>query len=124
LLAEFAFVKHAFALPFKRAAFATFVANAVSTVLGVLLIPLSGIAWEYFPGAIYMKAFGWGTFNPVTWAATFFLACIVNTVLEAQVYKRGFKLRVGRREYIWVFAANAVSVGAAFVSLLVDPYRP
>ena len=117
LVAEYIFIRWVFQLSVRRAAIATTVANGVSAVVGVPLIPLAGIAWEFFPGSIYMRAFNWGTFNPVTWAATFVIACLVNTVVEAAVYKLGFKLPVRRREFWWVFVANSVSVGLAFATL-------
>lgn len=124
LVAEYAFVQWLFKLPFKRAAVATFAANTVSSIAGLLLIPLAGIAWELFPGSVYMKVLSWGTFNPVTWAATFLLACLVNTALESVVYKRGFSLSVRRREFWWIYVANSVSVGLAFGSLFTYPYIP
>lgn len=124
LVAEFFFVKWLFVLPTKRAAFVTTIANAVSSAAGILLIPIAGILWEFFPGLIYMKLLHWGTFNPVTWTATFVLACLVNTVIECLVYRKSFKLSIRRREFGWVFIANAVSVAVAFGSLFVAPIQP
>lgn len=121
LIAECVLVRWLFKLQFKRAAVATFAANAASSVAGVFLIPLAGFAWEFFPGPVYMNLLNWGTFNPVTWAATFLLACLVNTAIESVVYKRGFKLSAHRREFFWIYVANAVSVGLAFGSLFVYP---
>jgi len=121
LVAEYLFVRWLFQLPIQRAVVATAAANATSSIAGILLIPLVGIVWELFPGSIYMYALKWGTFNPITWAATFVLACLVNTGIEAQVYKRGFKLQVRRREFWWIVVANAVSVGVAFVTLFMVP---
>jgi hypothetical protein len=65
LLAEYLFVRWLFSLSIKRAVIATVSANAASTVLGILLIPLAGIAWEIFPGSVYMGILKWGTFNPI-----------------------------------------------------------
>lgn len=121
LVAEYLFVRWLFQLPIQRAAIATVAANGASSIAGVLLIPLAGIIWEFFPGSIYMYALKWGTFNPITWAATFMLACLVNTGIETLVYKKGFKLQVRRREFWWIFIANAVSVGVAFVTLFMVP---
>src|ERR1700756_2632395 len=90
LLIEFFFVRWLFSLTAKKAAIATVVANAVSALLGIPLIPIAGIAWEFFPASLYMRAWNWGTFNPVTWAATFVLACLITTVIEALVYRYGF----------------------------------
>ncbi len=121
LVAEYLFVRWLFQLPIRRAALATFVANGISSIAGILLIPLAGFIWEFFPGSIYMGILKWGTFNPVTWAATFILACLINTAIEASVYKRNYKLLVRRREFWFIFVANAVSVGIAFATLFIVP---
>ena len=121
LVAEYLFVRWLFQQSIQRSVVATVAANAVSSVAGVLLIPIAGILWEFFPGSIYMYLLKWGTFNPITWAATFVLACLVNTGIEALVYKKGFKLQFHRREFFWIFIANAVSVGLAFVTLFMVP---
>ena len=121
LVAEYLVVRWLFQLSIQRAAVATLSANATSAVLGVVLIPLAGIIWEIFPGLIYNRLLNWGTFNPVTWAATFALACLVNTGIEALVYKKGFRLAVRRREFWWIFLANAVSVALAFATLFIVP---
>jgi hypothetical protein len=123
LIVEFFFVRWLFSLPWSRAALATVTANAVSAILGIPLIPLSGIIWELFPGSIYMALLKWGTFNPITWTATFLLSCLITTAIEALVYKKAFRLTVRRREFSWLFVANAISVGAAFVSLWFHPPR-
>lgn len=123
LLIEFLIIWWLFSLTPRRAALATIAANAVSALIGVPLIPLAGLVWEIFPGSIYMHFLKWGTFNPVTWAATFIMACLINTVIEAAVYRMGFKLVVRRREFWWIFVANALSVGLAFGSLFVVPVR-
>ena len=121
LVAEYLFIRWLFKQTIQRSLIATVAANAASSVAGILLIPLAGILWEFFPGMIYMKALNWGTFNPITWAATFVIACLVNTAIEALVYKNGFKLTVRKREFWWIFVANAVSVGVAFVTLFMVP---
>jgi hypothetical protein len=123
LLVEFFFVRRLFDLNVRKAAIATATANAVSAVLGVPLIPIAGIIWELFPGSLYMGPLNWGTFNPITWGATFLLACFVTSVIEALVYKHGFKYRVSRRTFGWLILANSISVGVAFASLFVFPVR-
>jgi hypothetical protein len=123
LLIEFFIVRWLFALPIRKAAIATVVANATSAVAGVPLIPIAGIIWEFFPGMLYMGPLHWGTFNPITWGATFLLACLVTTAIEALVYRYGFKFRVGRREFLWLTVANSLSVGVAFASLFVFPLK-
>lgn len=121
LVAEYLFVRWLFGIPIRLAAIATLCGNGASTILGIILIPLAGIAWEFFPGSVYMSLFKWGTFNPVTWTATFLLACAINTALEANVYRRAFKFVVSRSTLLWLFVANTVSVGLAFASLFIAP---
>ena len=82
LALEYLFIRRLFALSPQRAVVATVVANTISALAGLPLIPLSGVAWEIFPGMLYMSLFKWGTFNPVTWGATFVLACLINTAIE------------------------------------------
>lgn len=123
LLVEFFFIKWLFTLPAKKASIAAISANAVSAVAGLIIIPLSGIAWELFPGSIINWAFSWGTFNPVTWGATFVLGCLVNGLIEGAVYKKWFspEFRFKSKAFLWVLAANSLSVGAAFISLWLKP---
>jgi hypothetical protein len=121
LLIEFLFVGWLFALPPKRTAVAVLAANVASAIAGAILIPLAGFVWEIFPGQIYMKLLGWGTFNPITWAGAVLMACFINAGIEVPVYIRGFKLAIRKREFWWLVLANAITVGVAFTSILLVP---
>ena len=125
LLVEFFFIKWLFTLSSKKAALATLSANAFSSVAGIILIPLAGIAWELFPGSVINWVFNWGTFNPITWGATFVLGCLVNSVLEGMVYKKWFapQFRFKSKVFLWLVVANSISVGAAFASLWLNPVK-
>jgi hypothetical protein len=124
LVVEFIVIWKAFGLTAKKAIQVDLAANVASVLLGIILIPLAGIVWEIFPGLIFYKIFHVGTFNPVTWAATYVLAVLINAVLEWAVIVRGFKLPVGKRGF-WIMAgANAASVAVAFGSLFVFPVEP
>jgi len=112
-----------FGLSWKRAAVVDIVMNAVSSVLGMVLIPALGFVWEVFPGAMLYKIFSVGTFNPGTWAATFVIAVFATTAIEAAVVQWGFKVPLGRRRFWILCAANCVSVGIAFASLWIRPAR-
>lgn len=117
LLIEFLIVRRLFALTVKEAGIATLLANGVSTVAGIPLLPIAGLAWEVVNEWLTNQ----GTFNPVSAVMTFLLACLINTVIEVLVYKHWYEYTVGRREVWWVFVANALSVGVAFGSLFVKP---
>lgn len=91
---------------------------------GHLFIPLAGIVWEVFPGLVFYKVFNVGTFNPVTWAATYLLAVAINAGLEWTVIQKGFRLSIGKRGFWIIASANAISVAVAFGSLSVFPVEP
>lgn len=112
-----------FGLSWKRAALADCVMNAASMAAGTILIPLLGFLWEVFPGSVLYKAFRIGTFNPGTWLATFGMAVLATTAVEAAVLKLGFRLALGTRRLMILTLANVVSVGIAFVSLWIHPPR-
>ncbi len=126
LVIEFITIKWLFTLSVKKSIIAVVFANLLSSVAGIVLIPLAGIVWEIFPGSVMYWAFGIGTFNPVTWIATFILGCLVNGLLEGSVYKRWFvpEFRFKSKAFLWLLAANSLSVGAAFISLLLKPVHP
>jgi hypothetical protein len=106
-----------FGLSWKRAAIVDVVMNLVSTAAGVPLIPLLGLAWEIFPGLVMYKVFNIGTFNPGTWIATFVMATLATTAVEAAVVKWGFKIAIGWRRFGILGLANSLSVATAFVSV-------
>jgi hypothetical protein len=110
-----------FGLSWKRAAIVDVAMNAVSTAVGVVLIPALGIAWELFPGSVLYKLFNIGTFNPGTWIATFVIAVLATTAVEAGVVRWGFKVPLGRRRFSTLCGANCLSVAIAFVSLWTHP---
>lgn len=110
-----------FELSWKRAAIVDLVMNTVSTIAGIPLIPLLGLAWEVFPGQFLYKRYNLGTFNPGTWVATFVLATVATTFIEAAVVSWGFKITLGKRRFGVLCLANAVSVGVAFVTLWMRP---
>ena len=62
-----------------------------------------------------------GTFNPGTWVATFLMATLATTAVEAAVVKWGFKIALGWRRFGILGLANTLSVAIAFVSLWLRP---
>ncbi|GMW00753.1 MAG: hypothetical protein AMXMBFR84_18900 [Candidatus Hydrogenedentota bacterium] len=121
LLVEFVAILWVWKLPPGKAALITLCANLLSTLLGMILIPLAGVAWEVFPGLVFYFVFGIGTFNPITWTATFILAVLINTFLEGAAIHYLFKQPFGKRYALWLGAANAVSVAVAFANIMLNP---
>jgi len=95
-----------------------------SSLLGFILIPLAGIAWESSIGITLYKLFNIGTFNQGTWPATFIFAVSIDAALETSVLRFGFKQRQFKRLFWWLALANAISVGIAMASLFKYPPRP
>ena len=116
LLIEFFFVRWLFTPSLRKALIATVIANAVSALAGVPLIPIVGFMWVFF---VYVGPVNGGNFNPIAWGATFLLACLITTGIEALVYRFGFKFRVGRREFFWLSVANSLSIGAALAGVFI-----
>jgi hypothetical protein len=123
LLTEWLALRLGFGLSWKRAAVVDVVMNLVSTAAGVPLIPLLGLAWEIFPGRVMYKFFNIGTFNAGTWVATFVMATLATTAVEAAVVKWGFKIALGWRRFGILGLANSLSVAIAFGSLWLRPPR-
>lgn len=113
LAIEFIAIRRLFMLSPSKAALVDISANAVSALLGVVLIPLSGVIYELFPGLLINWAFSWGTFNPVAWLATVLLAAAVNLFVEGQVMKRIFRLTLSRRTKLVLYATNLATVTLA-----------
>jgi len=76
-----------FGFSWKRAALVDVVMNAVSTAVGIVLIPALGLAGGLFFSVLY-EIFNIGSLNassPGTWAATFVMAVLTTTAIEAAV---------------------------------------
>jgi hypothetical protein len=110
-----------FGLSWKKAGVVDVLMNAVSTAVGVVLIPALGFGWEYFAEFVLSKLFNVGTFNWGTWTVTFAIAVLATTGIEAGVVRWGFKVPLGRRRFSILCAANCVSVAIALASLWINP---
>jgi hypothetical protein len=110
-----------FGLSWKKSIVVDLVMNAVSSTVGVFLIPILGVVWELFPGSLINWIFHVGTFNPVAWIATFLFSACASTAIEAVVVRKGFKIPLDWKRFWMLFGANAVSTAIAFVSLWTHP---
>lgn len=89
-----------------------FVANAISAILGLLLIPVSGIVVE-----ILTTPFGGGTFQISHWILDYLCAVFANTLVEGLSLKWIFKYTF-KSNFWWLFCANLVSVIICVVLVL------
>jgi hypothetical protein len=119
LALELPFVRLITGLPLKKCVLADLAMNAVSTAVGVVLIPVLGLGWE-LGGP---RVLGDHRFDLLHWSGSFLLAVVVNSVIELTVLVLGFKQQFNLRSFLWLFLANSLSVGLALWSLFHDPPR-
>jgi hypothetical protein len=115
LLIEYFFVWRITTLGALKAIWANLAMNAASTLLGIVLIPGVGFLVALFPGELL------GTFNPITWGLTLIVAVLLNTLIEALILWKGFKQKIGKKEFWLLGLANTLSVGVALGTLLIFP---
>jgi len=120
LLLEAALFRRVFRLSWRRAGGVACAANAISALVGVAVLPTWGWYWESSV-ATRNHSFGWGTFNPLTWAETCLMAWLLTSLVE-YLPLRGY---IGRHQNLLptVLLANALSVGIAYLSLSFLPSR-
>ncbi|MEJ5238363.1 MAG: hypothetical protein WHT82_08385 [Limisphaera sp.] len=114
LLVEPFFVRCLTTLDWRRADLAEPALNAVSTLLGTVLIPLGGILWGPFPD----PALRVGTFSIVTGAALFFfMAMFISAGVELWVLWCLCKETAGKRAFRRLTIASGFSIAAVCCSL-------
>jgi hypothetical protein len=123
LVIEYFFVRRLTGFGVKRSIFADVTMNAASLLLGILLIPLAGIAWEFSAGTMLYEQFKIGSFSYVSWTATFIMAVLINAAIENFVLRRIFKLEKNKASFRWLCLANALSVGIALASFWFFPIK-
>jgi len=121
LVIEWAFVRRLTQTSILRSAIMTVVMNIVSTTVGILGIPLSGLLWELIASITIQPIFNWGTFNPVTWLISCVLAASLNTVLEVATLRLLFKISWTKKLFWWLAVANFITVGMAIISIMIIP---
>ena len=104
LVVEFFAVKFYGKASWGKSAVIVAVMNAVSALVGWILIPISGILTE-----ILLLPFDQGTFHLWHWIVDYVFVALVNTCIEGLSMKWIFKYSF-KRVFWWLFTANAVSV--------------
>lgn len=104
LVVEFFAVKFFGKASWKKSAIIAVAMNVISALVGLVLIPVSGILTEFL-----LFPFEQGTFHLSHWIADYVFVAVVNTCIEGLSIKWIFKYEF-KRVFWWLFAANAVSV--------------
>lgn len=119
---EYFFVQKLTGFSVKRSIFADVTMNAISLLLGVLLIPLFSFVWEISVGSLLWELNNQiGSFHLINMTATYILTVLINTVIENFALRNIFKLKKNKASFRWLFLANAFSVGVAFVGFWLYP---
>lgn len=116
LAVELLFVKYFTKTDWKKAAITTTLMNLITTILGIILIPLSGLSSEFFFDFVlhaYDK-FGIGTFHWSHWLISYILVIIINTTIEGLFIKSTLKLNF-KQTFWWLLIANGISVLLCFL---------
>lgn len=103
-IVEFFCVKFFIKISWQRSLLITFVMNFLSTLIGIIGVPLSGIFIE-----LILHPLGGGTFQTSHWIAAYIAALLFNATIEGTVLKLMFKLEF-KRNLRWLIVANAISI--------------
>lgn len=121
LIIELFFVKYFTKVGWKKASTVTILMNLVTTVIGIIFIPLSGLAAELvfdFAFHAYDK-FGIGTFHWSHWLTTYLLVIFINTIIEGSFIKLTLKIKF-IKTFWWMLTANTLSVFVCFLFYVIN----
>lgn len=116
LIIEWLFVKYYTKINWKNALITAILMNLITTVLGIVLIPLSGLGSELVFDLIFhaYDKFGIGTFHWSHWIVSYLLIIFINTFIEGLYIKIALK-RKFREIFWWMLIANGISVFICFL---------
>jgi hypothetical protein len=123
LIVEYLAIRSITGFPIGKSILVTFVMNLVSSVVGIVAVPLVGMGWELIHSFVICLIFNTGTFNPFNWVANIIVAAAASAALEWLVIRFLFKTKIGRKGFGFLALANVVSTALAFVLVLIDPPR-
>ncbi len=104
LIIEFLAIKQFLKVNWRRAALMDVSMNFISALLGLVLIPISGLIVE-----VLAHPFGGGTFDLSHWILDFLAAVLCNVVIEGAALKYIFKYPLSKT-FWWLLGANTLSV--------------
>lgn len=116
LIIEILFVKYFGKINWKKAAITAVVMNLITALLGVVLIPVSGLGAEFVFDFVFhaYDKFGIGTFHWSHWLVSYLLVILLNTFIEGLYIKWALKQGL-KQTFWWLFIANGISVFLCFL---------
>jgi hypothetical protein len=118
---ELLFVKFFTKIDWKKALTVTFLMNLITTVLGIIFIPLSGLGAEFVFDFVFhaYDKFGIGTFHWSHWFISYLIVIFINTLIESLIIKLMLKLKL-KEIYWWLLIANGLSVFICFLFYIIN----
>ena len=119
LIVEILFVKYFARINFKKALVVSIVMNLITTILGIILIPLSGLGIEFIFDFVFhfYDKFNIETFHWSHWLMSYLVIILINTIIECFYIKLALKLKI-KETFCWMLTANGISVFLCFLFLL------
>ena len=116
LFIELFFVKYFTKVSWKKASIVTFLMNLITTVLGMIFIPISGLGSEFVFDFVFhaYDKFGIGTFHWSHWLTAYLLVIFINTFIEGLFIKLTLKVKL-TKIFWWLLIANSISVFLCFL---------
>lgn len=118
LIIEFLFVKLFTKQSWPKSLFISVVMNGISTLVGIVLIPVSGILGEFIMMPVDL-VFDLYTFHSSHWVMAYIMVVVCNTAIEGLIIKI-FKLPF-LKSLPWLAIANAISVIICILSYGLTP---
>jgi hypothetical protein len=121
LFIELFFVKYFTKVDWKKASIITFLMNLITTVLGMIFIPISGLGSEFVFDFVFhaYDKFGIGTFHWSHWLAAYLLVILINTFIEGLFIKLTLRIKL-LKTFWWLLIANSISVFLCFLFYVID----
>ena len=103
-LIELLFVKFFTDTRWLKAGLVTFVMNLITSLLGAVLIPISGLLLEFVMYPVNRATFHW-----THWVASYLVIVVMNTLIEGLIIKLMLKKEF-KKIFWWLLGANTLSV--------------
>ena len=121
LLIEYLFIRKVTSFGIRKSILADFVMNATSALYGIILIPLSGILLDFFAWVVLRDLLPKGWMGWGVECVGGIGAALLNAFIERKAIRKVFKFEFSQKQFWGLFLINVVTVGIAFVSLILFP---
>ena len=115
LLVEFLFVKFFTKTTWLKAGLVAFVMNLITCLLGIILIPISGLLIEFIMYPVSPATFHWSH-----WLMSYLVIILMNTLIEGIFIKLTLKQKF-KSVFWWLFGANTISVLICVLYMTLKP---